>query len=107
MIRVKKKKGDYIAVREQQDEQGERMQRRGRRSFKRYSFDEGDCFDASFAQIISPLPAIPQIVGPPPPSYPGNKPDSTADVEIIRKWTCEARYLLSFIATCSYLGIRN
>lgn len=45
------------------------MRRRIRRSLKRYRFDTGDCFDASFAQIVSPVPAIPQIVGPVPPSY--------------------------------------
>ena len=79
MIRVNKKEGPSIAIGLQDNDQGESVHRRGRRSLKRYRFDTGDCFDASFAQIVSPVPAIPQIVGPVPPSYPGNRPDHTAD----------------------------
>ena len=96
MIRVKKKPGESIAVGMQQNDQGISVQRRGRRSFKRYAFDGGDCFDDSFSQIVSPLPVIPQIVGPPPPSYPGNRPDRTADIQTVRKWTCEAKVFVKF-----------
>ena len=87
MIRVQKKQSDPIAI---------GMKRRGRPSFKRYSFDGGACFDDSFAQIVSPLPVIPQIVGPPPPCYPGNRPDATADIETVRKWTYEAKVFVKF-----------
>ena len=49
MIRVHKKEGAPIAIGLQDNHQGESTHHRGRRSFKRYSFDGGDCFDASFA----------------------------------------------------------
>jgi hypothetical protein len=78
MIRVKKKQGSSIRVGLQDNDTGVTIPRRGRRSFKRYSFHSGGCFDDSFAQIVSPLPVIPQIVGAAPPCYPGNKPDQTA-----------------------------
>ena len=96
MIRVQKKQDASIAIELQENDQGVSMHPRGRPSLKRYSFDGGDCFDASFAQIVSPLPVIPQIVGPPPPSYPGNRPDSTADIETVRKWTYEAKVFVKF-----------
>ena len=96
MIRVHKHAGESIAIGEQDNDQEETMHRRGRRSFKRYSFEDGDCFDASFAQIVSPVPAIPQIVGSPPPRYPGNKPDHTADAATLQKWTLEAKLFVQF-----------
>ena len=83
-IRVKKMQDSSVRVGLQEIDTAATVPRRGRRSFKRYSFDSGDCFDDSFAQIVSPLPVIPQIVGAAPPSYPGNKPDQTADDETVR-----------------------
>ena len=83
MIRVHKKEGASRPV--GLPVKGESIPRRGRRSFKRYSFESGGCFDDSFAQIVSPVPAIPQIVGHSPPTYPGNKPDHTADTEALQK----------------------
>ena len=35
--------------------------------------------------------AIPQFVGHAPPSYPGNKPDHTADAATLQKWSKEAK----------------
>ena len=96
MIRVQKKQGESIVIRMQQNDQGISMQRRGRRSPKRYVFDGGGCFHASFSQIVSPLPEIPQIVGPPPPSYPGNRPDRTAVIQRVRKGTYEAKVFVKF-----------
>ena len=96
MIRVQKKQDPSVAIGVQENDQGGCMHRRGRRSLRRYSFDGGDCFDASFAQIVSPVPAIPQIVGPAPPSYPGNRPDHTADAETLQKWTKEAKLFVQF-----------
>ena len=46
---------------------------RGRPRLHRFSFETGDCFDESFAQVISSVPEIP-LVGPAPPQYPGNRP---------------------------------
>ena len=96
MIRVKKKQAASVEVGLEENDLGVGMQRRGRRSFKRYNFDTGDCFDASFTQIVSPVPVIPQIVGPAPPCYPGNKPDTTADAETVRKWNLEAQLFVEF-----------
>ena len=45
---------------------------------------------------MSPLPVIPQIVGPAPPCYPGNKPDETADDETVRTWTLRAKLFVKF-----------
>ena len=81
MIRVNKNQGGSIAIGMQENNVDSTRHRRGRRSFKRYSFDMEDCFDDSFAQIVSPLPVIPQIVGHAPPPYPGNRPDATASNE--------------------------
>ena len=96
MIRVQKKEGASRPVGLPVNDQGESIPRRGRRSFKRYSFEAGGCFDASFAQIVSPVPAIPQIVGDSPPTYPGNKPDHTADTEALQKWTVQAKLFVRF-----------
>ena len=46
--------------------------------------------------LLSPVPAIPQIVGDSPPTYPGNKPDHTADTEALQKWTVEAKLFVRF-----------
>ena len=96
MIRVHKKEGASRAVGLPDNDQDVSIPRRGRRSLKRYSFEGGGCFDASFAQIVSPVPAIPQIVGHSPPTYPGNKPDDTADTEALQKWTSEAKLFVQF-----------
>ena len=96
MIRVKKRQASSIRIGVQDIDTGDTIPRRGRRSFKRYSFDNGGCFDDSFAQIVSPLPVIPQIVGAAPPSYPGNKPDETATDETVRIWTSKAKLFVEF-----------
>ena len=51
MIRVQKNEEASIAIALQDYDQAESFHRRGRRSLKRYSFDAGDYFDASFVQI--------------------------------------------------------
>ena len=79
MIRVKKKDGASVAIGMQANDMGVAMPRRGRRCLKRYCFD-GDCFDDSFAQIVSQLPVIPQIVGPAPPCCPGNRANQSANL---------------------------
>ena len=96
MIRVKKKQASSVPIGLQDNDTGGTIPRRGRRSFKRYSFASGSCFDDSFAQIVSPLPVIPQIVGAAPPSYPGNKPDQTATDETVRIWTSKAKLFVEF-----------
>ena len=42
------------------------------------------------------MPAIPQIVGPAPPRYPGNRPDHSADAATVQKWTSEAKLFVKF-----------
>ena len=96
MIRVQKREGGSRAVGLPDNDEDVSIPRRGRRSLKRYSFESGGCFDASFAQIVSPVPAIPQIVGHSPPIYPGNKPDHTADAAALQKWTLEAKLFVQF-----------
>ena len=73
---------------------------KGRKPLKRYPFEGDGCPDTSFAQVVTPSPSIPQIVGVAPPCYPGNRPDSSADLETTRKWTIEAE---TFVRFYSYL----
>ena len=96
MIRVNKKQGGSIAIEMQANNIDSTMHRRGRRSFKRYYFDMEDSFDDTFAQIVSPIPVIPQIVGHAPPSYPGNRPDETANNETVKRWTLNAKLFVQF-----------
>lgn len=71
MIRVRNREHSFIEIGAPDEVQ---IPRRGRPRQNRYSFETGDCFDESFAQVISSVPAIPQLVGPAPPQYPGDKP---------------------------------
>ena len=71
MIRVRNRERSSIEIGAPDEVQ---IPRRGRPRQNRYSFETGDCFDESFAQVISSVPAIPQLVGPAPPRYPGDKP---------------------------------
>ena len=71
MIRVPKREHSSIVIGAPDEFQ---IPRRGRTRQNRYSFETGDCFDESFTQAISSVPAIPQLVGPAPPPYPGDKP---------------------------------
>ena len=71
MIRVRNREHSSIEIGAPDEVQ---IPRRGRPRQNRYSFETGDCFDESFAQVISSVPAIPQLVGPAPPRYPGDKP---------------------------------
>ena len=64
MIRVRKRQNSTIEI---GAEDGNQVPRRGRPRHRSYSFEMGGCFDESFAQVISSVPAIPQIVGPAPP----------------------------------------
>ena len=79
MIRVQKKEGASIAIALQDNDQAESFHRRGRRSLKQYSFDDGNYFDALFVQVLSPVPVIPQIVEHAQPGYPGKRLDHNAD----------------------------
>ena len=96
MIRVRKKAEGSVEVGLQVNDHGDATYHRGRPVSKRYAFASGDCFDDSFAQIISPVPTIPQIVGHAPPSYPGNRPDSSAEAEEVRKWIADAKLFVEF-----------
>ena len=71
MIRVSKWQQTSLEIGAQD---GDHVQPRGRPRHHHYPFESGDCFDESFAQVLSSTPAIPQLVGPPPPQYPGDKP---------------------------------
>jgi len=71
MVRVRNREHSSIEIGAPDEDQ---IPRRGRPRQNRYSFETGDCFDESFAQVISSVPAIPQLVGPAPPRYPGDKP---------------------------------
>ena len=74
MIRLRKRQHSTIEI---GAEDGNQVPRRGRPRHHTYFFEAGDCFDESFAQVISSVPAIPQIVGPSPPPYPGERPLET------------------------------
>ena len=50
----------------------------------------------SFAQIVSPVPAIPQILGHATTSYPVNRSDHTADAATLQKFTLEAKLFVQF-----------
>lgn len=82
MIRVRKRQQASIAI-DAQD--GVQVPPRGRPRQRRYSFETGGVFDESFAQVLSSTPAIPQLVGPAPPRYPGDKPSHDASTEERRK----------------------
>ena len=71
MIRVRNREHSSIEIGAPDEVQ---IPIRGRPRQNRYSVETGDCFDESFAQVISSVPAIPQLVGPAPPRYPGDKP---------------------------------
>ena len=71
MKRVRKKQQTTIEV-DAQD--GVQVPPRGRPRRHQYLFESGDCVDETFVQVLSSVPAIPQLVGPPPPPYPGDKP---------------------------------
>ena len=82
VTRVRKRQQGFIAI---DAHDGIQVPPSGRPRQQRYSFETGDCFDESFAQILSPTPAIPQLVGPPPPRYPGDQPSPDASDEKRRK----------------------
>ena len=71
MIRVRKRQQTTIEI---GVEDGVQVPPRGRPRRGTYSFESGGCFDESFAQVLSSVPSIPQIVGRSPPLYPGDKP---------------------------------
>ena len=95
MIRVRKKRQTTIEV-DVQD--GVQVPPRGRPQRHHYPFESGDCFDETFAQVLSSVPAIPQLVGPPPPQYPGDKPLGSVNEESFKKWEKDAKLFVQFYA---------
>ena len=95
MIRVRKKRQTRIEV-DVQD--GVQVPPRGRPRRHQYPFEAGDCFDETFAQVLSSVPAIPQLVGPPPPPYPGDKPLQSGNDESFKKWEKDAKLFVQFYA---------
>ena len=75
MIRVHKRQQTSIEI---GAEDGSQVPPRGRPRRGTYPFESGGCFDESFAQVLSSVPSIPQIVGRSPPPYPGDKPSDSA-----------------------------
>ena len=75
MIRVHKRQQTRIEI---GAEVGSQVPPRGRPRRGTYPFESGGCFDESFAQVLSSVPSIPQIVGRSPPPYPGDKPSDSA-----------------------------
>ena len=71
MIRVHKRQQTTIEI---GANDGIQVPPRGRPRRATYSFESGGCFDESFAQVLSSVPSISQIVGRSPPLYPGDKP---------------------------------
>ena len=95
MIRVRKRQQSTIEI---GVDDGGSVPRRGRQRHRTYPFETGGCFDLSFVQVLSSVPAIPQIVGPPPPPYPGEKPLHTANPKIKKKWNEDAKLFVRFYA---------
>ena len=95
MNRVRKKQQTTIEV-DAQD--GVQVPPRGRPRRHQYPFESGDCFDETFVQVLSSVPAIPQLVGPPPPPYPGDKPLHSGTEESFRKWEEDAKLFVEFYA---------
>ena len=94
MIRVRKRQQTTIEIGVQD---GVQVPPRGRPRSHHYSFESGDCFDETFAQVLSSVPAIPQLVGPPPPQYPGDKPLDSGN-NSIKKWEVDAKLFVQFFA---------
>ena len=94
MIRVSKNQQTRVQV----DAQDGQVPLRGRPRRHHYPFESGDCFDDTFAQVLSSVPAIPQLVGPPPPPYPGDKPLHSGTDESFRKWEEDAKLFVEFYA---------
>ena len=82
MVRVRKNQQTTIDV-DAQD--GVPVPSRGRPRRHHYPFESGDCFDDTFAQVLSSVPAIPQLVGPPPPQYPGDRPLQSVNDKSFKK----------------------
>ena len=95
MIRVRKKPQTTIEV---DAHDGVQVSPRGRPRRHHYPFESGDCFDHTFAQVLSSTPAIPQLVGPPPPQYPGDKPLDSVNEESFKKWEKDAKLFVEFYA---------
>ena len=95
MIRVRKRHQTTIEVGAQD---GVQVPSRGRPRRHQYSFESGGCFDETFAQVLSSVPAIPQLVGPPPPQYPGDKPLRSGNEESFKKWEEAAKLFVEFYA---------
>ena len=95
MVRVSKKQQTTIEVGAQD---GDQDPLRGRPRRHQYPFESGDCFDETFAQVLSSVPAIPQLVGPPPPQYPGDKPLESENDKIFKKWEEDAKLFVQFYA---------
>ena len=95
MNRVRKKQQTTIEV-DAQD--GVQVPPRGRPRRHQYPFESGDCFDETFVQVLSSVPAIPQLVGPPPPPYPGDKPLHSGNDDSFRKWEEDAKLFVEFYA---------
>ena len=100
MIRVRKRPQTTIEIGAQD---GVQVPPRGRPRRHQYSFESGDCFDESFAQVLSSVPAIPQLVGPPPPQYPGDKPLHSGNNKSIKKWNEDAKLFVQFFAYLFFL----
>ena len=95
MVRVSKKRQTTIEL---DALDGVQAPPRGRSRRHHYPFESGDCFDETFAQILSSVPAIPQRVGPPPPPYPGDKPLQSVDDKTFKKWEEDAKLFVEFYA---------
>ena len=95
MVRVSKKQQTTIEV-DAQD--GVQVPHRGRPRRHHYPYESGDCLDETFAQVLSLVPAIPQLVGPPPPQYPGDRPLQSVDDKSFKKWEEDAKLFVEFYA---------